>query len=145
MLARRAWRSVGVDISATRPVEEASSNQTPSYSGALLELSFERQKTTAAANQRERREHEAERWNGKDTNGTRMESEDGEEERREEEKKERGEKEREITETHRCGWCRAVAGGGCHCGWSEACPTTSPRLLLSTLHRSDQGSRIAVD
>jgi hypothetical protein len=63
-----------------------------------LELSFERQKTTAAANQRERREYEAERWNEKDTNGTRMEGEDGEEKRREEdEKKERGEKEREVT------------------------------------------------
>jgi hypothetical protein len=59
--------------------------------------------------------------------------------REEEEKKERGEKEREVT--GRTG----VAGGGCHCGWSEACPTTSPRLLLSTPHRSDQGSRIAVD
>lgn len=75
-----------------------------------------------------------------------MEREDGEEKRREEEeKKERGEKEREVTGR------TDVAGVGL---WLVEGATVAgvrlvrrhrPRLLLSTPHRSDQGSRIAVD
>ena len=86
MLARRAWRSLGVDISATRLVERPPT-KIPS-SRALLELSFERQKTRQGQKdyQRERREIRNQELEMKACSTT-MEREDGK--RRKQERRER--------------------------------------------------------